>query len=197
MNSENPHSGSQRDPLTAIRGVNYGSIAPEQARTLLKTYARTVNLIVSSLRTLPCSMGPDDLQTYGQMAVLEAYITHDPAHGLEKTWVTHVVRWRVQEAAKMAQRPEVPTDQAHTWANGAGPEEKTTVHEQKLWLESKIGSLSPREANVIALRLRGESSSAIAVTLGVSRGRISQNVSSAVQTLHKLALSEGLGLEEP
>jgi RNA polymerase sigma factor (sigma-70 family) len=177
--------------------VNYGLIPPAKARELLATYAQVVRVVISSPPSLPHGLERDDLKTYAEMAVLEAHITHDSANGGEKTWVQHIVRWRVGEAIKRAYRPEVPTDQAHTWVNGAGPEAKFAIREQRMWLESKIGLLSPRESNVIALRLRGERSVDIAATIGVSKGRVAQNAADALRTLHEWACQEGLGPEEP
>lgn len=142
-------------------------------------------------------LDPEDLHALGQIAVLEAYLTHEPEKGRTlRSWAGQVVRWRLVEAVQQAQSPEAggngavcdaePEDEAEDPATSYDEIEKLT------WLQQAIGRLPPRQRTLLAARLRGETGREVGKTLGLGDVRASQVASGAIRLLYEQALDAGL-----
>ncbi len=132
----------------------------------------------------------EDLRAVAHVAILEAHLSYRPGRCSLRTWVGKLIRWRLTEAVQAEQRPEEPLEQPVV--NGRSPEEIVEATERAGWLQSAIGKLGPRHRTIVAARLRGEVTRHTGMTLGISGGRVRQELEVATAALAQAALDEGV-----
>lgn len=182
------------DPRRAVRR-DLGGIGAAVAIRVLTECAPAIEAEVRRLRpSLRHVQGldEDDLRSLGQIAALEAYLTHADGRGRTlRSWAGQVVRWRLVEAVQAAQAPD-----EHVMLEGDEVEVDPTLDyeraEQISWLHRTVGTLPPRMRVLVAARLSGQSQGAAGRTLGIGDTRVSQEVGAAVVALHAAALDAGL-----
>lgn len=203
--------------------VSLHTVDDDTARSLLSTHRQVV--LAAVRHYLPAAsrafhpLGPDELLSIAETAVLEAHVTYEPGDTSKETkpgarfayWVGQHVFWRLGEVVARVRAAEPGVDaRAHTIAQpedvgvqrprDAVPAAKLNGHEAQAscyrselltWLKTAIGRLPVRQRIIIASRLRGESQTDLAEQLGLSRGRISQEYRAALEALRTDALSRG------
>lgn len=154
------------------------------ARILLDRYRGLIGRIAAGFSRLD----RDELQSVGQIAVIEAHVTYEPHRGVpERSWTAQVIRWRMVELAVEARerrRSEDEFQEEHALTNGHHSPEKAFF---RRLLTEMIEQLSPRHQAVLEGRLRGETFEEIADSLGLSRSRVDQHEKAALVALQKLA----------
>lgn len=178
--------------------LDLGGIGAELARRILAECAPAVDAEVRRLTPAlrhTHGIDADDLRSLGQIAVLEAYLTHQEGRGRTlRSWAGQVVRWRLSEAIESSQAecvsdPEVDSDTA---GPAEDPAESYDSIERVVWLEQTLGTLPPRHRTLIAQQLRGEAQRHLGATLGLGRTRVSKETQNAVAALRARAIDAGL-----
>lgn len=208
-----PARTSSPPPDVAVRlHRELGSISAARAAEVLSTCATVIDAEVRNaapaLRYME-GFDLDDLRALARIAALEASLTFVEGRCAFTTWASRVIRWRLLETVRSAQRPpeavELDAPCATRSESGVGlgvghtPDELSvdpTIEQDRdervRWLTAALGTLSPRRRAVVAAKLRGESGRELSVALGVCDGRISQEVRVAVDALHAAAVDAGL-----
>ncbi len=76
--------------------VDMAGIPADVAAGLLGDYGGLITRIAGGFPTVE----RDELRSVGQIAVMEAWVTHNPRTTVPlHAWITKVVRWRIQERA--------------------------------------------------------------------------------------------------
>lgn len=145
--------------------VDMSEIPAGTAADLLTAYGGIIARIASTFPTVEA----DELRSVGQIAVMEAWVTHNPRREIPmRAWVTQVVRWRIVERAdaEISRRDLTSLDLAPEPAtNGRHDPERAFMLDQIIDL---LVYLTPRQTMIIDGRLRRETFAEIAITLGVS-----------------------------
>lgn len=187
------------DPARIAR-VDLSEITEERARELLETFAVVLENEVR--RMLPAlkhcvGIGPEDLVSVAQIAVLEASLRYrEDADRTLRSWVSLVVRWRVGATVQAHQRREEALEQPESVLNGRNPEETYQLSELRTWFERQLGALGPRERIIFSEQLSGrETMGELALSMGISRGRLYQLRAQAFSRLRAEAKGSDLGLD--
>ena len=155
------------------------SIRPETAERLLREYDPLVARIASTFPTLEA----EELHAIGRVAVMEAWVTHNPKRIPLRAWITKVVRWRIVaradgelsrlDHATLELVPERTT-------NGRHDPERLFMLDQIIDL---VVYLPPRQAMIIDARLRRETFEEVATSLGLSKSTCHAEYLNAVAQL--------------
>jgi RNA polymerase sigma factor (sigma-70 family) len=119
-----------------------------------------------------------------RLATLDAYTSFSEEGGRSlSSWVYKHIFWRL--TLYVRQEPIFEPFDGPV-LNGKNPEEKFFTEERRMWLESAIGMLSPRQRTIVCAQLSGESIREIAPTLGISVARVGQEAKAALEQLKAL-----------
>lgn len=214
-----PPEGAAQGAVRVHREL--GSISATRAAEVLTTCATVIDAEVRNaapaLRFME-GFDRDDLYALARIAALESSLTFVVGRCAFTTWASRVIRWRLLEAVRSAQRPPgaleldapciaraefgvselgvgtlEPLGASHApEALVLDPADEQDRDERVRWLVTALGALSPRRRALVVAKLRGESGQELSAMLGVSDGRISQEVRVAVDALHAAAVDAGL-----
>lgn len=144
--------------------ANMSAITDPQARALLSEHARIVDRIAGDYPFHDA----DELRAVGSVAVLEAFVTHEPARAPLRSWITTTVRWRigevVQREVSRLDRPRIE-EAPEPLTNGRHDPERRFQLDEIIEL---LPYLTPQHAVIITARLRGETFEEIGKSLGFS-----------------------------
>lgn len=160
-------------------------IDDQTAREVLERFKRLITAAVRSFqRESTRGFDAADLQQIARLATLDAYTSFQEEGGRSlSSWVYKYISWRLTEYVKQEPIFE-PFD--GPVLNGKNPEEKFFTEERRMWLESAIGTLTPRQRTIVCAQLSGESLTEIAPTLGISVSRVYQEAKVALEQLKSL-----------
>jgi RNA polymerase sigma factor (sigma-70 family) len=161
--------------------VDMGAIPDGTAAELLAEYRSLIGRIAASFPTVEA----DELRAVGQIAVMEAWVTHNPRRIPLRAWITQVVRWRIIERAdgELSRRDLGSLELApEPTTNGRHDPERTFMLEQIIDL---LVYLPPRQTMIIDGRLRRETFEEIALTLGISTAFCHQEYLTALAQLRE------------
>lgn len=132
-----------------------------------------------------------DLKAIGQMAIVEAVRSYDPARGTLRSRVRFVVRCRLRDALRAARSREVLDLDVSTVPNGRSPEALLERLDEVLGLHRAIGQLPPRQRLIIADQITGETTRQTGKSLGISHTRVVQERKIAHQRLRRALADDG------
>ncbi len=180
------------------RRGDLGVLDEATARDVLSAHGPLVWFVIHRLR-LPASCDRDELAHLGRVALLQAWVTHDPAQSQFSTWAVRIIRQALYDFFAQSVQPwdHVGEDEAVTdTADGdALPLDDAFGEEAaRRWLRQKLanGLLDERERLVMRARLEDEGLAAIGERLGVSRERVRQIELAVVAKLRQAATRAGL-----
>lgn len=188
----------RRNIMRRVVRRNLGQVSDAEARAWL---AECKDIIDHSLhhyrRVIPHTHGAgfDDFRAIAQIAVLEAYIIHDPTrHGAaqRRTWARRLIRQRFSEVVDslMNTQEVLSAKGTHKSAGDSVPVDMQEQLESRMQireLDVIFALLSPRQRFLVLAKLNGEPMRISAKTLGISKTRCEQEVTSAMNTLRKAA----------
>jgi DNA-directed RNA polymerase specialized sigma subunit len=151
--------------------LDFGQLDAATAKRLLAEYGPVVHAMC---RLYPSHLR-DDLSAVGRVAVLEAYLSHEPSRSAQATWVRRLVRWRLAAEARAQGPASLPLTQEPAAAVNE-PAETTTL--------PAFLALSPLQREIVLCRLNtSETFEQLAARLHTSRQRICRQYHAALQQL--------------
>lgn len=152
-----------------MRATDFGQLDEATAKRLLAEYTPVVKAM--------CRLYPhhvrDDFVALGQVAVLEAVVSHDPSRSAQATWIRWLVRRRLRAelARENAQAaPIVPLDDSAELSTAP---------------EVDLGSLTGQQQTIVRAHHNGEPLAAIAERLGVRRQHVHRQYQRGLKKLRQ------------
>lgn len=164
----------------AVR-VDMSSIPPATAVRLLAEYEPLVRRIASTFPTLEA----EELHAVGRVAVMEAWVTHNPQRIPLRAWIRQVIRWRIVDRAdgELSRLDQATLELApEPDTNGRHDPERLFMLDQIIEL---LVYLPPRQAMIIDARLRRETFAEVATSLGLSQSTCHAEYLNALAQLRK------------
>lgn len=152
--------------------VDFGGLDDRTARQLLQQYLPVVRALC---RLYPTHLR-DDLDAVGRVAILEAYVRHEPSRSAQASWVRWLVRRRLAAHAQQLRTAELPLEQEPAAAELPAAE---TFALQQL-------SVEQREI-VVAHAARGETFRQLGKRLGVRPQTVHRRYHAAIVQLQAKA----------
>lgn len=178
------------------RRGDLGALDAETARHVLHTHGALVWFVIHRMRP-PGHCEREELAHLGRVALLQAWVTHDPTQSQFSTWAVHIIRQALYDFFAQRVRPwDAVGDEPLTDAPDDAPplDDALEAEAARQWLRRKLanGLLTDRERVVMHARLEGAGLADIGARLGVSRERVRQIEREVVVKLQKAAVSAGL-----
>lgn len=158
-----------------------GSIPAKTAERLLVEYDPLVARIAAGFPTLE----GEELRAIGRVAVMEAWVTHNPKRIPLRAWITQVIRWRIIASAdgELSRIDRVTFELVpDRTTNGRHDPERLFMLDQVIEL---LVYLPPRQAMIIDARLRRETFDEVAVSLNLSKSTCHAEYLNALAELRK------------
>lgn len=171
-------------------------ISKARAKEVLDLARVPIDAEISRLKVAlsRCSaIDADDLRSLGQIAALEASLTHNAEKGTLRTWIGTVVRWRLGEAMKDAgdlATVEVArglTSDFEGLGPSYDPSESYELADAKAWVERSLAGLTPRQKILVA-QLLGNSCDTfqeLSMSFGIDRTWLTKSLGMAITMLQE------------